>query len=128
MLNLYLLTVKLDSNPNLKAGKPSAGCVEVKWNQPESGACFIKYEIQFKNASADVIATRIEYNTGSITVCSFKVNITNVDFTISFKAAKKNFTAKVSENPIPTTPAPTTKPTTAGETSFTVLCKCALIQ
>ena len=95
--------MKLDADPNLRAGKPSPNCVEVNWNQAASGACFVKYEIQFINASG-TFATRVAYNIGQITVClsSGKVNITSVRLTMSFKAITKTFTAKVPERPIPT--------------------------
>ena len=106
--------MKLDADPNLRARKPAPNCVEVKWNRAESGACFVKYEIQFKNAS-HVITTKVAYNTGWTASCFLPgmVNITNVQLTLSFKRTRKTFTAKVSERPIPTAPVPTDKATTA---------------
>ena len=102
------LAVKLDMDFGFKAEK-LATCVEVKWNRVQAGACYVKYEVVFRNASRGVISSETGYSIGEKTICNLSSNIaiTYVDLTVSFKTASKNFTANVTEAPV-STPAPAT--------------------
>ena len=104
------LAVKLDMDFGLKAGKLGrAGCVEVKWNKVESGACYVKYEVVFKNASGSNEYSYSGYNIGEIAKCSFLTfsSVTDFQLTVSFKSTSRNVTAKVSNTPLHTaTPSP----------------------
>ena len=102
------LAVKLDMDFGFKAEQVGA-CVEVKWNSVQAGACYVKYEVVFRNASRGVINSQSGYNIGEKTICNLSSNstITYVDLTVSFKTASKNFTANVAEAPV-STPAPAT--------------------
>ena len=86
-------------------------CITIEWNKAESGACFVKYDVTFKNASGHSLHTQTGYNIGGMNVCNLTayVNITNVQLVVSFKSTSKTVTAKVSETPI------TTGPPTAGK-------------
>ena len=114
------ITANLDAVPNPQAGKPSTGCVRVKWNKIASGNCFVKYEVQYKDNAGTVRYTNDGTNIGETRRCRIPagVNITQVQLKISFKSVAKNFTINVLEGAIPTTPAPTTKPKTTGEPFF----------
>ena len=103
--------MKLDKPFNTKAGKLAKDrCVEVKWNKAESGACYAKYEVKFKNKSGNYLSTETGYNIAEMKKCNLPsfVNITEIQLTASFKRTSKTFTIKVSENPIvsPTTTKP----------------------
>ena len=102
--------MKLDKDFGLKSGKLGGdNCIEVKWNEAESGACFVKYEVTFTNSSGHSLHTQTGYNIGGMNICNLTayVNITNVQLVVSFKSTSKTVTAEVSETPI-TTPPPTT--------------------
>ena len=76
-------------------------CIEVKWNKTESGACYVNYEVKFKNASGNYLYTETGYNIAEIQKCNLTniLDITDVQLTVSFKTTKKNFTAKVFREP-----------------------------
>ena len=60
---MFCTVVKLDKPFNIKAEKLSKDrCVEVKWNKAESGACYVKYEVKFKNSSGNYLYTETVYN------------------------------------------------------------------
>ena len=106
--------MKLDKPFDIKAGKLAKDrCVEVKWNKAESGACYVKYEVKFKNVSGNYLYNETGYNIAEMRKCNLPtfVNITEIQLTATFKSTSKTFTIKVSENPIvpPTTPS-TQKP------------------
>ena len=92
----------------LKAGGIGA-CVEVKWNRVQAVACYVKYEVAFRNTSRGVLSSETGYNIGEMMMCNSSSNIiiTYVQLTVSFKNTFKNFTTKVTEAPI-STPVPTT--------------------
>ena len=89
--------------PNPQAGKPSTGCVLVKWNKIASGTCSVKYEVQFKDNTGTVRYTNDGINIGEKTRCNIPagVNISDVQLRISFKSAAKNFNVNVLEGPVP---------------------------
>ena len=101
--------VKLDMDLGLKAGKIGS-CIQVKWNRGQVDACYVKYEVVFRNASRGVVSSETGYNIGEMMMCNLSSNIiiTYVQLTVSFKTTSKNFTANVTESPIntqvPTTP------------------------
>ena len=103
------LAVKLDMDIGLKAEKVRANCVEVKWKRVQAGACYIKYEVVFRNASRSVIRSETGYNIVEMMNCNSPSNrnITYIDLTVSFKTTSKNFTTQVTETPI-NTPVPVT--------------------
>ena len=117
--NLFQILVDLSSPPaNLQAGKPNKSCAQVTWTKKESGACFVKYVIKFKNGAGDVIHTEMGHNIGEVQFCRMSqgINITNVELTMSFKTSTRTFYKKVLETAIPTTKAPTTRaPTTTAK-------------
>ena len=96
----------------LKAGKNGA-CIEVKWNRVQAGACYVKYEVVFRNASRNFLSCETGYNIGEMMMCNLSsyIVITYVQLTVSFKATFKNFTANVTEatisSQVPTTPGMT---------------------
>ena len=85
----------------------------MKWNKAESGACYVKYEVKFKNASGNYLYNESGYNIAEMNKCNITnfVNITEIQLRASFRSTSKTFTIKVSEDPIlpPTTPS-TQKP------------------
>ena len=103
--------MKLNKPFNIKAEKLSKDrCVEVKWNKAESGACYVKYEVKFKNASGNYLYHETGYNIAEINKCNLPtfVNITEIQLTASFRSTSKTFTIRVSESTIvpPTTTIP----------------------
>ena len=102
----------LDNDFDLEAGyNLESKCVEVKWNKAESGACYVKYEVVFKNVSGNYIFYDFGYNIGQMKKCSFpnNTNITEVRLKVSFRSASKTVTAKVSTK-VPTTASASTTP------------------
>jgi len=100
--------LKLDMNFGLKARKiEGVNCVEVKWNKVKSGACYVKYEVVFKNASGSNEYSYSGYNIGEMTMCSFLTfsSVTDFQLTVSFKSTSRYVTANVSDTPL-TTPTP----------------------
>ena len=101
---LFHHTVQLDHPFDLKANKVFASkCVEVEWNKAESGACYVKYEVIFIDASSNILAARAGYNIHKLKICNLNVytSATSAQLKASFKG-----TEKASEIPI-TPPAPT---------------------
>ena len=86
-----------------QAGKPSTGCVRVKWNKVASGTCRVKYEVKLKDAAGTVKYTSEGMNIGEKMQCNIptNVNISQVQLTMSFKTVTKTFMINVSERPIP---------------------------
>ena len=104
--------MKFDKDLGIKAGKKKEeGCVEVKWKRLESGACYVKYEVKFQNASGSFVYSEVGYNVNEMIKCNMStgLNITKVQMTVSFKNASRNFTVSVLAGPIPST---TARPTT----------------
>ena len=97
------ITANLDAAINPQAGKPSTGCVRVKWNKIASGTCSVKYEVQFKDNTGTVRYTNDGTNIGEKTQCNIPngVNISQVQLKISFKSVVKNFNVNVLEGPLP---------------------------
>ena len=122
------LAVKLDMDIGLKAEKVGANCVEVKWNRVQAGACYIKHEVVFRNASRSVISSETGYNILEMMNCNLPSNrnITYIDLTVSFKTTSKNFTTEVTETPI-STPVPAT-PGMALFCSFSLVLLCSFIK
>ena len=87
--------------PNPKAGKPSIGCVSVKWNKIASGACFVRYEVQYKDSAGRVKYTSHGTNIGETRQCNIPtgVNISQVRLRIIFHSIAKNFNVNVLEGP-----------------------------
>ena len=101
-------TVKFDKDLGIKAGKKKeAGCVEVKWKRPESGVCYVKYEVKFKNEFGSFVYTKVGYNVNEMEKCKIPSNmaITKIQLTVSFRSVSKSFTVPVSEMPSNTAPA-----------------------
>ena len=91
----------MDQPFNIKAEKLSKDrCVEVKWNKAESGACYVKYEVKFKNASGNYLYTETGYNIVETKKCNLPtfVNITEIQLTASFRSTSKTFIIKVSKH------------------------------
>ena len=92
--------VNLDKPLHMKAIKMSMNqCVEVQWNKLESGACFVQYDVKFKNDFGDFLYNDTGHNIREMKICnltSYK-NITEVQLTVSFKSASKTVTSKVVE-------------------------------
>ena len=97
------ITANLDAAINPQAGKPSSGCVRVKWNKIASGTCSVKYEVQFKDNTGTVRYTNDGTNIGEKTQCNIPagVNISQIQLKISFKSVAKNFNVNVLEGPLP---------------------------
>ena len=105
--------MKFDKDLGIKAGKKKEeGCIEVKWTRLESGACYVKYEVKFKNELGTFAYTEVGYNVNEMDKCKIpsNMNITEIQLTVSFKSESKSFTVPVSEGPIVvSTAAPQTK-------------------
>ena len=107
-----MLVVTLENAFDLEAEYNfESKCVEVKWNRAESGTCYVKYEVAFKNISGNYVFYEIGYNIGGMKKCSLpnNTNITEVRLAVSFRSATKSFSAKVSAK-VPTNAPASTKP------------------
>ena len=117
---MFSSLVKLDKEFGLKSGNLSGdNCIEVRWNKAESGACFVKYDVTFKNASGHNLHTQTGHNIGGMNVCNLAAysSITDVQLVVSFKSTSRTVTAKVSRPEITTPPITTPPPTTGREIS-----------
>ena len=114
--NQFRFPVDINCSDNLQAGKPNQSCVHVTWTKKESGACFVKYIVNFKDRTEDVIYTKIGYNIGEVQKCGIpsSVTITAVELKITFKSNTRTFHKKVLETAMPTTKAPATTAKPAG--------------
>ena len=91
--------MNLDQHLDVKATRiPNNRCIEVKWKKIESGACYVKYDIEFKNESGNhLLYYETGYNIGEIKPCNLTEYdyITKVVLRISFNYSSNNFTTKV---------------------------------
>ena len=73
-------------------------CLEVRWNQVQSGACYVKYTVTLKNAYGNNLYSEARYNIGRMRVCNAPLynRATFAELTVSFKSTSKNFTASFS--------------------------------
>jgi len=97
---IVTVLLKLDQPFGLKTDKyVESSCIRVHWKKAEYGACCVKYAIAFKNASGEVLYTKSGCNTERAVMCSSiaYTAITDVQMTVSFKAASKIVTAQVQE-------------------------------
>ena len=101
--------MKLDQVLNIKAWKRPDKCVEVTWDKVESGACFVKFELKFKNATGNFLYNETGYNIMKMEKCNLAdfVNLTEIQLTVSFKNTSKSYTFII---PKPTTTPSTRKP------------------
>ena len=100
--------MNLEHNFDLKTGRRAElKCIEVTWDKVESGECFVKYDVGFKNESGHYLYNKTGHNVGAMTVCNLTAytNVTHVELRVSFREESKNVTAEVSEIPVllPTT-------------------------
>jgi len=109
MSTLVTVLLKLDHLLHLKARKiADSGCVEVRWNKAESGACCVKYKVEFEDASGNILHTGAGCNIGKMEICDLIVyaSVFNVQLTVSFKTTSKTVIKRVSGTQI-STQAPT---------------------
>ena len=102
--------MKLDKQLDLRAGKLDADkCIEVKWNKVERGACFVRYDVTFKNMCGNYLHSETGYNAGEMKVCNLTAyaNITDVQLIVSFKSNSRTVTTRVLEAPITSSPRTT---------------------
>ena len=91
--------MNLDNNFELKAERLlTLRCVEVKWNQVQSGECYVKYTVTLKDASGNNLYSKARYNNRQMKVCNAPMynTATFAELKVSFKNTSKNFTASIS--------------------------------
>eukprot|EP00794_Sanderia_malayensis_P011135 gene11135-12306_t len=109
------------ANPNLRAGKRSSSCVEVKWQKKEAGLCIVTYTVRFKDSAGVVYYVNKEIDKSETTRCGItcNINITQVELTMKSTRRSQTFTAHVAVIP---TVMPTKVSTTKGvHTKSTVI-------
>lgn len=93
-----MFAVKLNHPLNITAKKILAtSCIKVKWNRVVSGACFVQYQMKFKNASGSDLYNQTGFNIGEMNICNVTAffDITYVQLLVNFKNITNNITAKV---------------------------------
>ena len=88
----------LDNSFELRAERNvTLRCVVVRWNQVQSGVCYVKYIVTLKNSSGNDLYSEAIYNKRLMRVCDTSTynNASFAELTVSFKNASKNFTAPV---------------------------------
>ena len=101
------LAANLKKQFDLKAGRRiDSKCVEVNWSKIESGDCYVKYDMRFKNASGKYLPNKSAYNVGEMKLCNLTDydNITKVELTVRLQTTARSIKANVS-NPRINSPA-----------------------
>ena len=96
-----------------KLAKP--GCLEVRWNQVDSGACNVRYDVLWKTASRGRMANRSGYNIDKMTICDVELGteLISAQLIISFESTTKHFNITIPKEPMTTAP-----PIKSGMASF----------
>ena len=90
--------MKLNHTLDLNATKRlKTQCIEVDWHKFEPGACFVRYDVKFQNASGSELYKTTVYNIGEIKICNLTkiFNITDISVMASFKDARVSSTVRL---------------------------------
>jgi len=101
------VSLKLDKPINMTVKKlPKPGCLEVRWNQVDSGACNVRYDVVWKTASRGRMANRSGYNIDKMTICDVKTGteIISAQLIVRFRNTVKHLDITISEEPMTTAP------------------------
>ena len=93
-----LLIVKLENSFDLRIQKLSAlRCVEARWNLTQSGACYVKYNVTFRDVTGAHLFNKTGYNITRMRICNGLTydNVSYVEMAVSFKSKTTIVTAKL---------------------------------
>ena len=111
----FYLIVKLANFYGLRAERITAfKCIDVFWNQIQSGACYVQYNVTLKDASGAYLYSSGRYNNRNIRVCDTPTynRAHYAQLTVSFKNQTSNTTTRI------TSPSTTASITPSSTSSY----------